>query len=160
MPLWGDILVGVVILIGLLGTIVQVLPGATIVGIAVAIWGGVQGGAVGWTVCGVAIALTLVGYVAQYLVPGKFMKARGVPNSALLAGAVAAVVGFFVIPVVGLFVGFIGGVFLAEYVRVREVGVAWPATVNALKAAGLAILTELTVAMLVTGTWIVGLILR
>lgn len=160
MPLWGDVLVGVVIAIGLLGTIVQILPGATVVGVAVAIWGAVEGGSLGWTVFGIAVGLTLLGYLLQYLVPGRFMLKRGVPGRSLLVGAVLAVIGFFVIPVIGLFVGFIGGIFLAEYLRLRDVATAWPATVNALKAAGLAILTELTIALFIAGAWGVALFVR
>lgn len=158
MPLWGDILVGVVVAIGLLGTIVQVLPGASVVGAAVAIWGAVEGGQVGWTVFGAAIGLTLLSYLLQVLIPGRFMQRRGVPGKSLLVGGALAIIGFFVIPVIGMVIGFIGGIFLAEFLRLRNARMAWPATVNALKAAGLSILVELSIALLTTGAWIAGLI--
>ena len=53
------------------------------------------------------------------------------------------VVGFFVIPVVGLFVGFVLGIYLAERRRVGQAD-AWPSTKAALRAVGLSILIELT----------------
>ena len=68
------------------------------------------------------------------------------------------VVGFFVIPVVGLIVGFVLGVYLAELNRVgREA--AWPATTHALKAVGLSIMIELAATMLAAATWVVGVVL-
>ena len=53
----------------------------------------------------------------KYLVPGKRLKAT-VPTSTLVVGALVGLVGFFVIPVVGLFVGFPVGVYVAERARV------------------------------------------
>ena len=37
MPVWGDVLVGIVVVLGLVGVVVQVLPGAVMIGIAVAV---------------------------------------------------------------------------------------------------------------------------
>jgi hypothetical protein len=68
------------------------------------------------------------------------------------------VVGFFVIPVVGLFLGFVLGVYLAELRRVGSAG-AWPSTVHSLKAVGWSIVIELVFALLATWTWVVGVVL-
>jgi hypothetical protein len=67
------------------------------------------------------------------------------------------VVGFFVIPVIGLVVGFVLGVYLAE---LRRVGVnqAWPATVHALKAVGLSILIELLATLCAAAAWVAGVV--
>jgi uncharacterized protein YqgC (DUF456 family) len=91
-------------------------------------------------------------------VPGRRLQAAGVPGRTLALGAVLGVVGFFVIPVVGLFLGFVAGVYLSELVRVGSRG-AWPATVHALKAAGLSILIELTACLLATAAWVAGVLL-
>jgi uncharacterized protein YqgC (DUF456 family) len=66
-----------------------------------------------------------------------------VPNRTLIVGGVLGIVGFFVIPIVGLVVGFVLGVFLAEQVRLRDTRQAWPSTKHALKATGLSMLIEL-----------------
>ena len=77
------------------------------------------------------------------------------PDPTLLLGAVLGVVGFFVIPVVGLVIGFVLGVYLAELNRVGTAA-AWPATVHALKAVGLSMLIELVACLLAAATWAVG----
>jgi uncharacterized protein YqgC (DUF456 family) len=85
------------------------------------------------------------------------MKREGIPTSTLLLGAVLGVVGFFVIPVVGLVVGFVLGVYLSE---LRRLGPdrAWPATRAALTAVGLSMLIELLASLAAALTWAVGVL--
>jgi len=64
-----------------------------------------------------------------------------------------------VIPVLGLFVGFVAGVYLAERVRLADHARAWPSTVAALKAVGASMLIELLSGLLIAATWVVGLVL-
>jgi len=64
-------------------------------------------------------------------------------------------VGFFVIPVVGLLVGFVAGIYLAELLRVGRAR-AWPSTGAALRAAGLSLLIELAAGLLAAVVWFVG----
>lgn len=156
-PGWGEVVVGVVVLVGLFGVVVQVLPGALLVAGAVVVWGVVTGGVVGWTVAVVSVLVTAAAMVGKYLLAGRHLKRAGVPGSTLVWGGVAGAVLFFVIPVVGLVVGFVGAVYLAEWVRVRRAQPAWRATLAAMQATGLTILVELAGAMLVTLAWLVGL---
>jgi hypothetical protein len=59
---------------------------------------------------------------------------------------------------VGLFVGFVLGIYLAERRRLGDAA-AWPSTKAALRAVGLSIVIELTSAVLAAATWVVGLVL-
>jgi uncharacterized protein YqgC (DUF456 family) len=133
------------IVVGLVGIVVPVLPGLLLC------WGGVllwslfgSAGWGRWAVLAVATGLLVAGTVIKYALPGRNLKRAGVPNRALSAGGVLGIVGFFVLPVVGLFVGFVLGVWLAEQVRLRDAGAAWTSTKHALKATGLSMLVELT----------------
>lgn len=155
-----DVVVAVVILVGLVGAVVQVIPGGLLVGGAVVVWGAVTGGALGWSTAAVALVLTAVAMVLKYLLAGRYLKRRGVPNRSLVVGAVLGVVGFFVIPVVGLFIGFLGGTYLAELHRLRDQRQAWSATVHAMKATGLSIAVELAFALLTTTLWVVALVVH
>jgi uncharacterized protein len=144
--------------VGIAGTIVPVLPGPFLVAGAVATWGIVTGGTVGWIVAVVAVVLVLAATAVKYLIPAKWMREDGVPATVLLIGGLLGIVGFFVIPVVGLIVGVIGGVFLAESVRVKSPQQAWPTTVTAMKAAGLSMLIDLASVLLVTAGWLAALL--
>lgn len=153
-----NILVGLAIAVGLVGIVVPALPGSVLVGAAILVWAFQVGTTTGWVVFGVAAALLVVGTVVKYAVPGRRLKRDGTPTSTLLAGAVLGVVGFFVIPVVGLPIGFLLGIYLAELRRLGNHERAWPATVRALKAVGVSILIELAAAMAAAVTWAVGLL--
>ncbi|WUI68896.1 DUF456 domain-containing protein [Nocardia sp. NBC_00403] len=158
MSMWGEVVVGLVILVGLLGIIVPILPGVILIFGAIAVWAFVEGGATAWTVFAVSTAFLVLSGIIKYTWPGQKMKDAGVSNRALFVGAVLGIVGFFVIPVVGLFVGFVLGVYLSELQRLRENQQAWQATVHALKGVGLSMLIELFGALLATGVWVIGAI--
>ncbi|MET0467260.1 MAG: DUF456 domain-containing protein [Aeromicrobium sp.] len=149
-----DLLVALAILAGLIGAVVQVLPGGLVVGIAVFTWGAVTGGTLGWSVAAIAVVVTAAALVLKYLLAGRYLKRRGVPNRSLLVGAVLGIVGFFVIPVVGLFIGFIGGTYLAEWQRLRDPRAARQATAHAMKATGISILVELALALVTAMVWL------
>ena len=155
----GEVVVGLAVVVGLVGVVVQVLPGLFLVAAAVIVWGVVTGGAVGWTVVGVAVLATGLAFVGEYLLAGRHLKRAGVPFSTMVVGGVLGIVGFFVIPLVGLIIGFVVGVFAAEWLRSRDHRTAWRSTVAALQATGLTILVELAGALLTTAAWVVGVAL-
>ncbi|MGB0100170.1 MAG: DUF456 domain-containing protein [Nocardioides sp.] len=152
-----EVLVAVVIAVGLIGILVPILPGSSLVVGAILVWALSVGGATAWSVFGIATAFVVVGAVVKYLVPGRQLQVAGIPASTQWFGVLLGVVGFFVIPVVGLFLGFVLGVYLAE---VRRVGSAqaWPSTVHSLKAVGWSIVIELVFALLATWTWVAGVV--
>ena len=150
---------GVLILVGLIGVLLPVLPGLLLVLAGIAVWALPRGDAVGWTVLGAATAIVVIGSVAKYLLPGQRLRDSGVPGRTLATGAVLGVVGFFAVPIVGLFVGFVLGVYLAELARLDDRSAAWPSTRRALTAVGWSILIELAAGLLAAAVWIGGLVL-
>ncbi|GAA1226078.1 DUF456 domain-containing protein [Pseudonocardia alaniniphila] len=150
---------GLLIVVGIAGIVVPVLPGLILVLAGVAVWAVPRGDALGWAVLGIATGIVVLGSVAKYLLPGRRLRDSGVPGRTLAAGAVLGVVGFFVVPVVGLFLGFVLGVYLAELARLRGHGQAWPSTKHALTAVGWSIVIELFTGLLAAAVWIGGLVL-
>jgi hypothetical protein len=95
--------------------------------------------------------------VVKYALPGRGLRTAGVPNRTLVVGGVLGVVGFFVVPVVGLVVGFVLGVYVAELQRLGSTA-AWPSTKAALKAVGLSILIELAAGLAATALWLTAVV--
>ncbi len=153
-----EIVVALVILVGLIGIVLPVLPGSILILGAVLVWTVLDGSGTAWLVFAAVTVLLVAGGIIKYAVPGRGLKAAGVPNRTLLVGGVLAVVGFFVIPVVGLIIGFIGGVYLAENQRLGHKD-AWPSTKAAVRAVGLAVLIELVAGLLATLVWVSGAVL-
>jgi uncharacterized protein len=151
------VLAAVLVAVGIVGIVVPVLPGLILVVAGVAVWAIPRGDAVAWTVLGIVVAIVALGSVAKYLLPGRRLRDSGVPGRTIAAGAVLGVVGFFVIPVLGLFIGFIAGVYLAELARLgRET--AWPSTRQALAAVGWSIVIEMATGLLAAAVWVGALI--
>ncbi|CAM2826126.1 DUF456 domain-containing protein [Skermania piniformis] len=155
----GEILIGLVIAVGLVGVLVPVLPGVLLIAVAIGFWAVRTGTEIGWIVFGVAAALLVGAGVVKYTWPGRRMRYAGIPGRSLLVGALLAIVGFFVIPVLGLPIGFVVGIYLAELLRLRRNRLAWQSTVHAVKATGLALLIEFTGALLASGVWVIGAVL-
>ena len=155
----GLILVAVAIAIGLVGVLVPLLPGTLLVYAAIAVWAFVEQNTVGWVVLGVVTAVLGASLLIKYLWPVKRMRAADVSPTTLAAGAVAGVIGFFVIPVLGLLIGFVLGVYLAELAHRRDQRRAWASTVHAVKGAALSVGVELAGGMLATAAWVIGVVL-
>lgn len=148
--------VGLAIAIGVVGVVVPMLPGTAIIVASIVIWAVVAQSTLGWWVAGTCAVIALSGWGLQYLVPGRRLKTVGVPNRTLFIGAIAGVVGFFVIPLAGLVISFVAGVALAELARLGNWSQAWPSTQHALRAAVLSYGIELSAAVLMAVVWSVG----
>jgi uncharacterized protein YqgC (DUF456 family) len=153
-----DLLVGLAVLVGLVGIVVPVLPGSILILGAVLVWAVQSATTTGWLVFALVTTFLVIGGIVKYAVPGRGLRSAGVPNTTLMLGGLLGIVGFFVIPVVGLVVGFVLGVYLAELTRVGR-DLAWPSTRAAMKAVGLSMLIELAAGLLAAGTWFTGAIL-
>jgi hypothetical protein len=80
-----------------------------------------------------------------------------VRTSSVFAGAVLGIIGFFVVPVLGLVLGFVLGVYLAELANRRNQRLAWASTVHAIKGVALSVGVELVGALLATAVWAAAL---
>ena len=122
-----DLFCGAAIVIGIFGTIIPNIPGLLLSWAGVLVWAlFTDAGQAKWWVLGLATVLALFATVLKYVLPGRHLAKAGVPTRAILFGSLLGIVGFFVVPVVGLFLGFVLGVFLAESARLarRRPGVA------------------------------------
>lgn len=159
MSIGGVVLVGLAVAIGLVGVIVPLLPGTLLVFAAIAIWAAVEHTVVSWVVLGVVAAVLGASLLIKYLWPARRMRAAEIGRWTLVSGAALGVVGFFVVPIVGLLAGFVLGVYLAELATRRDQRRAWAATIHAVKAAVLSVGVELVGGLIATVVWVVGVVL-
>jgi uncharacterized protein YqgC (DUF456 family) len=149
---------GFAIFVGLIGTVLPILPGGVLIAIAVLVWALVVQTVAGWLVLVAVVLFITAGAVLKYLTAGKKMVSSGVPNMSLVAGGLLGIVGFFAIPVVGLPLGFVAGLGAAEYYRLRDWRAARNSSLNALGAVGIGILVELGAALLAAATWLAAVL--
>ena len=106
--------------------------------------------ALGWTMVAVAAVVLAIGEVVKYFLAGRTLRSGGIPNITIIVGGLVGIVGFFVVPVIGLFLGFIVGAAATELVRTRDGRAAWRGTVAAIKAAAITMGIELLAALIAT----------
>jgi hypothetical protein len=128
-----DVLAGIGVLVGLVGIVVVFLPGLLLQVAAVALWAFEESSVLAWMVLGAVVTLALGATVLKYHYPQRRMRAEGVPGWLVLLAVLVAIVGLFVVPVVGAPLGFILTIYVFERVR-RGPTRAWPSTKTALKA--------------------------
>lgn len=151
-------LCAILMFVGMIGIVVPVLPGLLLVLLAVLVWAIATGGATAWAVFGAAAVVYAIGVVAQFLIPGRRLKSQGVGMGTMVAAIVCAIVGFFVIPVVGAFVGFVLGIFAVETTRSRGRGQAWTRTKAALRAIVHSMGIELATAFVIAVIFTIGVL--
>lgn len=157
---WLEIAVAVALAVGVVGVVVPVLPGLVLMWAAVGVWALLDGGgAWRWATFGVVTVLTLVGTVAALTLSGRKATGAGAPWWALLMAVVGAIVGFFTIPLIGIVVGGIAGLWLAELIRLRDLRAAWDTTWVALQGYGLGTVVQIAAGIAIILVWSVGVVL-
>ncbi|MBA2768889.1 MAG: DUF456 domain-containing protein [Sporichthyaceae bacterium] len=146
-------------LVGVVGTVIPVLPGLLLVWGAGVGWAWLDGWGPARVTVAVALTVLLVlGTIAKYALPARSATGAGAPRRTLLLGALGAVVGFFVIPVVGLLVGGVGAVYLAELSRLGRADLAWRSTKATLIGVGIGVLVEVATSLVMVGVWLVAVL--
>ena len=142
----GTVIVGLIIVLGLGGALTQIYPGPAIVLF-------MTGGTAAWVVLAVSAVAVVVTSAGKYVLVGRRLQRAGVPGASLLVGGLVGMAGFFLVPVVGLPIGFTLGVYLWELVRGTDQVGARAAAWEAVKAQGLAILFELGGCLVAAAAW-------
>ncbi len=156
----ATVVTGLLVLVGLAGIVVPVLPGSITIIVGLLVWAIVIGGPLGWVTFAIGTLFCLVGMTTTYVLTGRTLKRASIPNRSVVIGLFAGIIGMFVIPVVGLLVGFVAGLFLSELARVRDAGTALRTSGQALKATGIGLLVEFGCGCAAAITWIVGVGVR
>ncbi|MFV0463249.1 MAG: DUF456 domain-containing protein [Nostocoides sp.] len=148
----------ILIVIGLFGIVVPILPGLVIIVIGVAVWAISTASTTAWAALTVAVIVYAVGLATQYLIPGRRLRAEGVANWTLVLAMAVAIVGFFVIPVIGAPLGFVLAIYLLEAAHSQSHRQAWQRTTAALRAVLTSMGIELLAGLTIAATFVVALL--
>ena len=151
--IWS-VLAAVVMVVGLCGVVIPVLPGLTLIWITAAVYGI----AVGFDTIGIAVMVLLSGLLVVSVIKGVVIPRRtalrsGASGWAQLAGVAGAVAGFFLIPVIGVVVGALVGVLAAEYLIKGDWAEAWTATKGLARGLGISALIDFGLGLMMIAIW-------
>lgn len=152
------VLAALAYIVGLTGIIVPVLPGTITLVLATLVWAIVIGGWTAWIAFAVVLLLGAIGMTTSYVLTGKRLHAAEVPMWPIYVAIASGIVGIFVIPFLGLPIGFLVGLYVSEAIRQQDWKRGWTSAWIAMKALGLGILIEFSLAMLSTITFAIAVV--
>ncbi|MDJ1136925.1 DUF456 domain-containing protein [Streptomyces iconiensis] len=147
------VLMGLVLLLGLLGTVVPGVPGPLVVWAGVFWWAVWDQSNAAWLLLTGVTGLLLVTAVARLFIPVHGYRGAETARRTLLVAGAAGTVGFVALPVIGVVPGFVGGIYGRERVRLGGHGAAVASTRAAMRAGGWRVLTDLAACLVATGAW-------
>ncbi|MFF6960445.1 MULTISPECIES: DUF456 family protein [unclassified Streptomyces] len=147
-------LIGAVMLLGLVGVLAPGVPGTLLCWAAVMWWATQEHTSLTWGVLAGATGLLAVVQVVVWLLPARRIRDSGITWHTVLVAGSFAIAGFFLIPVVGAVLGFVGTIYATERVRLGGHRAAWTATRTAMRAVGGSVLVELLACLVVAGAWL------
>jgi uncharacterized protein len=147
---------GLLLVVAAIGTVYPVLPGSILAILTLVAWAWIVGSPAAWVAAVIGSCLAGVGWSAGAVLTGRKLKQHQIPGRSIAVAMGAALVGMFLIPVVGLFVGFASGLLVSEYVRRRDFRSSLTASVETLKATGVGVLVEFGMVCLAGSVWMIG----
>jgi hypothetical protein len=159
-PWWTDVLLKAAVLtvmvIGLLGLVVPLIPGLVIIWLAALVYGLVAGfGVLGWFMFALITLLMIVGSVIDNILMGTKAHDTGAPWWVVLVALVAGVAGNFIVPVIGALVAALLALFLVEWARRKDVKNALESMKGMLTGYGWAILIRFIMGLFMIAFWLI-----
>lgn len=150
-----------VMVVGMLGVVVPVMPGLLLVWLAACLsllWQ--AGDTTGWMLVGLQTVLFALGTVATIYLPARTGRAGGFGARSAATTLLGAALGFVLVPVIGLLLGAAVGLYLGERSRLADHDAGLASTGQVLRAYGLGVLVELVLGTVMIATWLVAVLLR
>jgi len=154
-----EILTLFVLLVGLLGLIVPVFPGLTVMWLGTLVYALIQNAAgkmTGWDwfLFGLITILMITGNVVDNIIIARKMRDKYVPWSSILLAFIAGIIAsLFFTPLIGL-VAAPAGLFLAEFRRLKNREAAVESTKAYMIGWGWAFGARFIIGLMITGFWI------
>ena len=149
-------LIALFLVVGLVGTVVPILPGTLLIWLAILFYALANGfGAIG---VGAFVAISLIALVtgtADIWLTLIGAKKGGASRRALLYGVIGALIGTVLLPLLGTIIGYAAGVLFGEYQRQGDWDLAVKASVGGLAGWGVAAAVQFAggVAMIMIFLW-------
>ena len=132
----ATVVAGLVLAVAVVGTVYPVLPGSPLAIGTLMGWGWILGSTASWTAAAIAALLAAAGWAAAAVLTGRTLKRQRVPGRSIAVAMAAGVVGLFVIPFFGLFIGFAAGLLLSELARRRDLRAALDSSLDVAQGDG------------------------
>ena len=152
------IVAGLLLAVAAIGTVYPGVPGSVLAIITLMAWAWIMGSSAAWIAAVIGSVMVAAGWAAGAMLTSRKLRQQQIPKRSIAVAMVSAVVGMFLIPVVGVFVGFGAGLFVSEYARRRDFGSSLKSSAKTLKATGIGVVLEFGMVCLAGSVWMIGVI--
>lgn len=154
------VIVAIVMVLGLAGTVLPILPGLWLIWAAAVGYGFMLGfGVVGWVATALITALAGGATAAGLLLPQRQATDIGLGWWSQVFAAGCAVIGLFAVPIIGAPLGFVIGVVASAVVETRDLRTALPAAWRILRSMLIASGIQLAAGTAMIVVWITWAVL-
>ncbi len=156
---WFVPVLSVIMGIGLIGLLFYIIPGLTIIWLAILVYGIVTDFSVSSGILfAVITTLMIAGTLVDNLLMGAAAKKTGAGWVSVVVALVAGVVGTFVWPPFGGLFFAVVSILIVEWIRKRNLKEGAKSAGGILKSAGLAIVTRFGIGVVMIGLWVVWVV--
>lgn len=147
-----------VLVFGLIGLLVPIFPGLTVMWVATLTYALIEAAAgkmaaIDWVLFGLITLLMLGGNVVDNIIIAQHIRDRDVPWSSILVGYAAGLVAsIFFTPLIGL-IAAPGGLYLAEFARLRDRNAAFVSTKAYMTGWGWSTVARIGIGVVMIGLW-------
>jgi hypothetical protein len=149
-----------VMAVGLIGLLFYVIPGLTIIWLAILVYGIVNGFTV-WSgiLFGVITLLMIGGNLVDNYMMGNQARKTGASWVAIAVALVLGVAGTFILPPFGGILFAAVGIFIVEWIHQKSFKEGMKSTGGILKGCGLAVVARFFIGVVMIGLWVLWLLL-
>jgi uncharacterized protein len=150
------ILILVTMLVGLAGLLIPFIPGITIIWVAALAYGLISG--FNWAagiIFGVITILMIIGNFADNFLMGASARKTGTSWLSILVALVAGIVGTFVLPPFGGLLFALAGVFIVEWIRVRDWKKAFESLRGMATGCGWSVVARFIIGLIMIALWLI-----
>ncbi|WP_326687221.1 MULTISPECIES: DUF456 domain-containing protein [unclassified Streptomyces] len=149
------LLVGIVLLLGLIGSVLPGVPGTLVVWASVFWWAVWDHNRAAWWLLVAATGLLLLTAAVRMFAPAQPRRRSEAGRRLLLMAGASGTVGFVLVPVLGVLPGFLAGIYGKERMRLGSHGAAVASTRTVMRGGGWRTLADLTASLLVAVGWVI-----
>jgi len=153
---WFIPVLAVIMGIGLLGLMLYIIPGLTIIWLAILAYGVVTGFSLSTGILFAVITVLMVGgSLIDNLFMGAEAKKTGASWVSVVVAVVAGIAGTFILPPFGGLLFAAVSILIVEWIRKRDLKEGVKSAGGILKGCGFAVITSLGIGVLMIGLWVV-----
>ena len=156
---WFVPLLAVIMGVGLLGLLFYIIPGLTIIWLAVLVYAIVTGFNVPTAILfGIITLLMVGGNLIDNLLMGAEAKKTGASWIAVVVALVAGIAGTFLLPPFGGLIFAALSILIVEWIRKRDLREGAKSAGGILRGCGLAVVSRFAIGLLMIGLWVIWVI--